>query len=221
MSPEYTNDHYRGLRRYVGKIGMHNHACMVYSNREQQVTAVAEHFSQGFALDQQCTYLADNETAEFVLRALERSGFDIDERLANQSLVILEPHESYLKGGSFVRERMIDLGVEMVRDSFVLGYNGLRFVADMMWALTGKVTSRDLLEHECLANQFFDEYPLSGICHYDANRFNSGLVDLLFATHPSIVKNGAIVENPDFISPDEFLLRMNTIELPALSRNSA
>ena len=34
-------DHYRGLKAHMSGLRMHDHICMAYTDREQQVTAIA------------------------------------------------------------------------------------------------------------------------------------------------------------------------------------
>jgi hypothetical protein len=42
------------------------------------------------------------------------------------------------------------------------------------------------------------------LCLYDLDLFGGGLVVDLLKTHPKIVLGGMVLENPHFMSPDEF-----------------
>jgi hypothetical protein len=43
------------------------------------------------------------------------------------------------------------------------------------------------------------------LCLYDIDRFGGGIVVDMLKTHPRVLLGGAVLENPFYLSPDEFL----------------
>ena len=45
------------------------------------------------------------------------------------------------------------------------------------------------------------------VCQYDANAFDGATLMKILKVHPMMVIRGAVVRNPCYIQPDEFLAR--------------
>lgn len=201
----HADDHYHDLKNYVSSIGKHSHICMVYSDREQQITALVEYFKAGFRLGQQCVYVSDSDTARFVKNVMMRAGMDVEADVKDGSLRFLTPEETYLSSGKFQGEAMIDLIEAMIAEAYAAGFNGLRGAGDMTWVLGANVSGKELLAYESSINRLFEQYPFMGMCQYDAGRFHADTVKMLIKTHPTILKGGQIVRNAGYTPPAEFL----------------
>lgn len=201
----HADDHYHDLKNYVSSIGKHSHICMVYSDREQQITALSEYFKTGFRLGQQCVYVSDLDTAKFVKNVMMRTGMDVEADVKDGSLRFLTPEETYLANGDFNGEQMIALIEGMIRDAYASGFNGLRGACDMSWVLGTKVTGKEIVAYESKINRLFEQYPFMGMCQYDQNRFHAEAVKMLICTHPTVLKGGEIVKNSNYLPPGEFL----------------
>ncbi len=200
-----ADDHYHDLKNYVSSIGKHSHICMVYCDREQQITALAEYFKTGFRLGQQCVYVSDADTARFVRNVMMRAGMDVEADVSDGSMTFLTPEQTYLAGGDFNGDKMIALVEAMIADAYAAGFNGLRGAGDMSWVLGAKVTGREIVAYESKINRLFEQYPFMGMCQYDENRFHAEAVRMLISTHPTILKGGEIIKNPNYMPPGEFL----------------
>ncbi len=201
----HAYDHYHDLKNYVSSIGKHSHICMVYSDREQQITALAEYFKSGFRLGQQCIYVSDVDTARFVRNVMMRAGMDVEADVRDGSLLFLTPEETYLANGEFQGDAMIGLIEKLIADAYAAGFNGLRGAGDMSWVLGANVSGNEILAYESNINRLFEQYPFMGMCQYDESRFNAEAVRMLIKTHPTILKGGQIVKNSNYIPPAEFL----------------
>lgn len=201
----HADDHYRDLKNYVSSIGKHSHICMVYSDREQQITALTEYFKTGLRLGQQCIYVSDKDTARFVQNVMRRTGMDVEADIADGSLIFLTPEETYLAGGHFDADRMIDMVETLIGEAYSSGFNGLRGAGEMGWALGANVSGKDILAYESKINKLFEQYPFIGLCQYDSSRFHQDAVRMLINTHPTVFQGGEIVKNPSYLHPNEFI----------------
>lgn len=201
----HADDHYHDLKNYVSSIGKHSHICMVYTDREQQITALAEYFKTGFRLGQQCVYVSDADTASFVRNVMMRAGMDVEADVKDGSMRFLTPEETYLINGDFNGNEMISMVEQMIADAYSAGFNGLRGAGDMTWVLGTNVTGKELLRYESNINRLFEQFPLMGMCQYDGGRFHEDAVRMLLKTHPTVLKSGQIIRNPAYTPPCQFL----------------
>lgn len=200
----HADDHYHDMKNYVSSMGKHSHICMVYSNREQQITALAEYFRTGFRLGQKCVYISHPDTAGFVRNVLQRAGMDVENDVKDGSLTFLTPEQTYLVSGTFNGDSMLGVIQQMIADAYADGFNGLRGAGDMSWALDADITAKELIAYESSCNRIFEQLPLMGMCQYDQRSFHPETVRMLVKTHPTIIKDGHVFKNPHFVPPDEF-----------------
>ncbi|MCP4397321.1 MAG: hypothetical protein GY801_08495 [bacterium] len=62
-----------------------------------------------------------------------------------------------------------------------------------------------LLEYESRVSILLREHPFTVICQYDANVFDGATIMDVLKVHPQTIVNGAVVQNPFFIQPEEYL----------------
>jgi NADH:ubiquinone oxidoreductase subunit B-like Fe-S oxidoreductase len=74
----------------------------------------------------------------------------------------------------------------------------------MTWTLKGIPGSERLLEYEVLLSTVIANFPHSGMCQYDARRFDGATLFNVLKVHPWMIVRGKIVQNPYYISPQEF-----------------
>ncbi|HNB24735.1 MAG TPA: MEDS domain-containing protein [Candidatus Melainabacteria bacterium] len=208
----HADDHYHDMKNYVSSMGKHSHICMVYSNREQQITALAEYFRTGLRLGQKCVYISHPDTAAFVRNVLQRAGMDVENDVKDGSLTFLTPEQTYLVGGTFNGDTMLGFIQQMIADAYADGFNGLRGAGDMSWALDANITAKELIAYESSCNRIFEQLPLMGMCQYDQRSFHPETVRMLVKTHPTIIKDGHVFKNPHFVPPDQFVSQLEKKE---------
>ena len=208
----HADDHYHDLKNYVSSMGKHSHICMVYRDREEQITALAEYFRTGFRLGQKCVYISHPDTASFVRNVMLRAGMDVESDVKDGSLTFLTPEETYLSGGEFNGDNMIAKIEQMIAEAYSDGFNRLRGAGDMNWALQANVSAKEIIAYESKCNRLFEQFPLMGMCQYDQRVFHPETVRMLIKTHPTLIKDGHVFRNPNFVPPDRFLAMLEEKE---------
>jgi MEDS: MEthanogen/methylotroph, DcmR Sensory domain len=66
----------------------------------------------------------------------------------------------------------------------------------------------DLIEFETRVNYVVPKYNDIVICAYDLSKFGASVVVDALRTHPVVIIGGALLENPFFVPPDQFLLEI-------------
>jgi hypothetical protein len=63
----------------------------------------------------------------------------------------------------------------------------------------------ELIGYESELNRFLPRYPQWFMCLYDLETFGGAILVDLLRTHPKLLLGGMLLENPHYLSPDEFL----------------
>ncbi|MBS1953543.1 MAG: MEDS domain-containing protein [Cyanobacteria bacterium SZAS-4] len=190
-------DHYRGLKGHMSGMRMHDHVCMAYTDREQQVTAIAYYIKAGLALGEKCLYVSDNDTSDFVLKILNDTGIDVEELIEQGAIEIASPEQVYMRKGYFDPDDVIAIGRSIISNALNKGFKGLRCACDMTWAKTYKITPKALLDYEAKVSCLFEDRLVS-ICQYNTHIFDEQTLDTLLRAHPVSVYGGNVVVNPQF-----------------------
>jgi hypothetical protein len=136
---------------------------------------------------------------------IDKIGQDIDvqRRLSSHQLNVQTAADSYLRGGYFDTNEMVEFFETLVKAA-TAGGRTARIAGEGAWALEGAPGVDQLIDYESELNRFVVRYRQMILCLYDLDLFGGGLVVDLLKTHPKIVLGGMVLENPHFMSPDEF-----------------
>ena len=115
------------------------------------------------------------------------------------------PESTYLAGGEFTTSDMLTFWTEGMVKAEVEGYSFCRLVGEMTWALRDAPGVEHLVGYESELNRVTACYPDVVLCLYDLDRFSGEVVVNIVKTHPQVLIQGILVENPYYLGPDEFL----------------
>ena len=150
----------------------------------------------------------DPDRREDHLRRLAESGIDVARAMGTGQLELRRWQDAYLRGNHFDQEAMLALIEEVLQSGAASGYPLTRLVASMAWALLDKPGVEDLVEYETCLNYVLNKYDDPVICTYDLSKFSASVVMDVMQTHPAVIIGGALLENPFFVPPDQFLLEL-------------
>jgi hypothetical protein len=75
----------------------------------------------------------------------------------------------------------------------------------MTWALRQVPGVEELVSYESELNRFLPRYPQVILCLYDLERFSGEIIIDLLKTHPRVLLGSMVLDNPNYLEPDEFL----------------
>jgi len=193
------------LARTLARLDVHDHLCLIYESREEQLAAVIPFIRIGLKRGEQCMYIADDNTASEVLTAMRDAGIDIETTVARGQLTVASKRETYLKQGRFDPDWMIEFLRQAIVAAEAAGYRALRVTGEMTWAL-GDVPGGDrLIEYEAKLNRLLSEHACLAICQYNRQRFPAAIIRDVIRTHPLVIHGGTVARHPYYVPPDEFL----------------
>jgi chemotaxis family two-component system sensor kinase Cph1 len=193
------------LVKAIGKLGAHDHLCLIYETQAEQFAAVIPFMKIGLERGEKCLYVVDDNTAAAVINELKAAGVEVEPAIAAGKLAIVSKQEAYMKQGYFDPDWMIDFLQRATDEAKAAGFSALRITGEMTWTLGGDPGVERLMEYEAKLNYFFPQNDALAICQYNRRRFSPELIKDVISTHPRVICGGLVCSNFYYVPPDEFL----------------
>ena len=187
-----------------------DHTCAFYRGAAGRDAILGPYIAKGLNDGDKCICILDLEDVAERRKMAERlqANAPHHERVADGQLEILDFTETYIRDGRFLQDEWFALLEHSVSSVFKEepGYKVARVVGDAAWALIKTCPGVDeLCSYEARVNWFAPRYPQILLCLYDLERFSGELVVDVLMTHPKVLINNMVVENPFYVTPEEFL----------------
>ena len=189
----------------IDEIGLlpGSHVCAFYRGDRDRDRLLTAYLGAGLAAGDKCICIVDSAQAATRLRDLPRAPSELVP--LDGQLDIHLPESTYLAGGGFSTADMLTFWTESMVKAAVEGYSFCRLVGEMTWALRDAPGVEHLVGYESELNRVTSSYPVIVLCLYDLDRFSGEVVVNIVKTHPQVLIQGILVENPYYVGPDEFL----------------
>jgi MEDS: MEthanogen/methylotroph, DcmR Sensory domain len=181
-----------------------DHICALYRGVAERDGVLLPYIRAGLESGDKCLAVVDATGPEHLLDRL-RHEIDVDACLACEQLDVMSSDDAYLRTGSFASEEMLafwdayaSAALDEDRFSFI------RIAGEAAWALRDQHTTDELIRYESDLNRFTGRYPQAVLCLYDLTRFGGDILVDLMRTHPKLLLGGLVLDNPHYLSPDEF-----------------
>jgi hypothetical protein len=199
MFPDAVPIGIQGVRLSPG-----DHICAFYPGRAERDEILLPYLSEGLQVGDKCVCVVDGADAESVLASL---GADVDlaSCLDRRQLDVLRSQETYLSGGRFSTEAMLDFWDRSMGDAVAGGFRFARAVGDMTWAARQMPGVAEFVGYEARLNYLLPRYPQVILCLYELDRFSGEVLVDVLKTHPKVLFGGMVLDNPYYLAPDEFL----------------
>lgn len=195
----------QALARAAERVQPGEHLCVVYQQPDERLATLGPFLRAAFEQRERCVVLVDESDAHGLLGALRRDGLDIDGALAGNALVIADHRDTYLKDGRFDPDTMFRYFDDEILASRHHGFESTRVLGEMAWALGAPPRVERMVEYEARLNEFLVDRHAAALCYYDWRRFPGPIIRSIFETHPQVVSDGLVCDNPFYVSPEVFL----------------
>ena len=190
-----------GVRGLFAEPG--DHLCAFYRGEDERDEIMMPFVRAGLTARNRCVCVVDTT---------EKS--DIAERLEDDELADVEPEmldllhsvDAYFSTGRFDAAEMLSFWTGVLDDAAADGETFVRIIAEMSWVLRDLPGTEEFLAYESGFNRIAPDYPQICVCMYDLD-LHGGLLMEIMNTHPKVLVDGAIHENPFYLEPDEFIAR--------------
>jgi len=181
-----------------------HHLCYLYESEEEHRAFFTPFLQQGIERNEKVIYITYAHPRDLILDYLRDGEVDVETCLKQGQLRFLTPEETYLRGGKFNPEKMIDLLRAEMETAVKAGYTALRGTGEMSWALGGTAGLKKLVDYELKLNEFFPNSKCVGVCQYDRRRFAPEFLRKTLRMHPIAVIGAEICRNLYYVPPAEF-----------------
>ncbi len=181
------------------------HMCLVFTKEEERVNSLLKFLLSGLENNERCACFTERISEEDIRKYLESNRISYKECQDRDSVSVSKTNEVYFPENSFEPERMLSLLSDFYDDSEKLGFSACRVIGEMEPRIERISGGERLLEYESKVSLLVKEKPITTICQYDAKMFSGGVIMEILKVHPRMIVNGAVVQNPYFIEPEEYL----------------
>jgi hypothetical protein len=197
-----TNGLAPGVGRIDAKLG--DHICGVFTGELARDEIMIPFLEHGLTSGDKCICVVDGPAPGEVVAILARR-VDAPAFAASKQLEVIRAADMYLRSGRFSAAEVIGSWKAAISDAMYDGrFDVVRAVET--WSRREVVPDmHELLVLESEMNRYLPLYPQIIVCLYDIDRFGGGIIVDLLKTHPHVLVNGMIFDNPYHLSPDELL----------------
>jgi len=189
----------RGLR-----LSEHTHAGHIYESRDEQIDVTAAFFRASLGQRLRCVYVHDQSDDTAAVQALARAGLDVSGAMQSSALQVADRRLLPTKPDEFEIEGLLTFLHDRATEAEAAGYVGVRGVGDMGWTIPSDPTHERLIQYESLVTGALNEVPAAVICQYDRSRFDDAALLEVVSTHPWLVIEGTLCQNPYCVPEHSF-----------------
>jgi PAS domain S-box-containing protein len=158
-----------GLRdtgiKAIGRVPWGTHFCQFYRSKQDLIDILVPYFKSGLEGNEMCMWVTSAPLTKSQARqAIAKAVPGVERRLESGQLEILSHTEWYLKGGSFVLDRVLAGWVDRVGKATAAGYSGLRVTGNTAWL--EKKDWKSFTQYETAINGVIGKYPMLALCTY-------------------------------------------------------
>lgn len=179
-----------------------DHICGVFSSEAQRDQVLIPLLRAGLASGDKCICVIDGTSPGEIVAALGPIG-QAATLTAGKQLEVYGAADLLLRSGGFSADEVIGAWKAAIADvMYSARFDAVRAV--QVWSRRDVLPGMDeLLTLESEMNRYLPLYPQVMVCLYDMDRFGGDAFMNLVMTHPRVLVNGAVIENPHFLTPDE------------------
>jgi hypothetical protein len=181
-----------------------DHACALYFGEIERDAILAPFLRAGLDAGEKCLCLVDGMRPDEVIETVG-DGLDADGGVSSGQMEIATSMATYAPESVFDKERTIALlSQSLAGATGPGGYHRVRAVAEMSWVLRQPAGADQLMDYESEVNRFAPGSPAVLLCLYDVAQFGGGIILDLLRTHPKVLLGATLIDNPYFLTPDEY-----------------
>lgn len=186
------------------------HICQIYNTDDERNDSLLKFLLQGLISKECNACFSENITREMLGEYLDKNGYSLSDVLESGSLSLNKTSEIYFQDNEFNPDKMLGLLTDFHNSSVENGYTAARVIGEMTPEINHIEGGSRLLEYESRVSLLLREHPVTAVCQYNAHNFDGGTIMDVLKVHPMMIVRGAVVRNPFFIPPEEFLKQMDS-----------
>jgi|ERR1700730_564069 chemotaxis family two-component system sensor kinase Cph1 len=167
-----------------------DHLCLFYTSSAEQLAAVIPFVRTGLKRGERCIYIAD-ENPGATIEAFQAAGISVEDAIRVGALVVLTKWDTYLRGGNFDPQTMLQYLQDQVVAAMVAGFGALRITGEVNWIQT-TLDAAKFLHYEARVNQIISQTGVLAMCQYHRDCVRPEMILGILDTHPRIVEKDGV-----------------------------
>ena len=181
------------------------HVCAFYSGAAGRDEAVLPFLADGIRAGQKCICVLESLDPAEVLARLGQQ-VDVGRSVETGQLVLGTPADAYLRTGMFSTGDMMSYWEQAVAAARGADGTGmLRVAGEMPSELNHPDGRMEFFRYEAKVTAFAAGLPVVLMCLYDLQRFGAEVLISSLRTHPMVVVDGLVHDNPYYLEPGSLL----------------
>lgn len=179
------------------------HVCQIFADDIERDRALGLFLQEGLRAGERCACYSDHVTADKLAQQLASSGIAWDS--VQSAVTISSAANAYFTDGRFQPDGLLQALADFHRNAVTNGFPAARVIGEMTNEIEHVSDGSRLLEYESRVTTLLRDHPMTVVCQYDARSFDGASIMDVLRIHPLVVMRGAVVQNPFYLSPEEFL----------------
>ena len=188
----------------VGEIRPGTHICALYSGPAERDDLLFPFLREGIRKGDKCLCLIDDAEPGSVRDGVEWQQ-DGGRARHFEELNIDRASEVYLQSGRFSVQYMMSFLSGCLSMAAESEFPLLRAAGEMPWVLPQPEGAEDFFVYESAVNKIVEDKPAIFMCMYDLHHFGVSMLVNVLKTHPKVLLDGMVLENPDYVTPGTYL----------------
>lgn len=188
----------------VGDVQPGTHLCALYSGPQERDRLLLPFLQEGMREGDKCLCLVDDVAPATLRHQVEGSEATTPSRRAGQ-LNVDHASSVYLESGHFSVEHMTSFLATSLSEATEEHFPLLRAAGEMSWVLPMPVGADDFFVYESAVNDVVADAPAIFMCLYDLQRFTAQMMVDVLQTHPHVLLDNSVINNPHYRTPTEYL----------------
>ena len=194
----------------LGLLGLHvprgTHICSFYRGAQGRDEIILPFLAEGIRAQDKCLCILDSVDPLDVLARL-REQVNVGASVETGQLELATPASAYLRSGTFSTDDMLDYWQQAEASQAEEGFSLTRATGEMPSVLNQPAGRAEFFRYEAKLNEVIPNYAQVIVCLYDLDRFGAEVLMDALRTHPRVVVDGMVHENPYYIEPGKYLAR--------------
>lgn len=174
-------------------LDRHCRACFVARGRDEEVALLAPFFIDGTSAGDRTVYVLDADLEDDRLRQLEWRSVDVRRSVASGQLDVL----AWCEGDDVLDAARLEATLaDRFQRAWADGFPRSRVVVSMGWVARRHGDAEAVLEFEARLEALAAKYRQPTVCVYDAECLDAATLGSVLRSHPLLVVEGGLSENP-------------------------
>ena len=166
------------------------HGCGLYASEDERRAQMTPFVREGLLNGQRILYFLDKPTPERILGDFNAAGFSAQTLLHRGQLQVLSASKLREAQGGLDPQDVIARMTQSVEKAVAQGYDGLRILCDMTWALSSLLDSDRLVGFEIQLASLAAGGRCAALCQYNVYRFELGPLHQVRKNHAVLLAKG-------------------------------